>query len=288
MAIDDEIRVRHDNAYIYTKTQYPSQVAWTLGLSFDRLQDKTIGDPIEVISPKLGFMWDITPNTILRSAAFRGLKRSLLNDQTIEPTQVAGFNQNFDDFNGTESWRYGIALDQKFTQDLFGGVEASYRDLKTPLAFSGKDKWNEQLYRAYINWALNPSIALDLEYRFEKFQRQERGGLDDVFPRTESHVAPMGISFFHPSGFFSRLGVTYVHQNVKFFTESASGRNDFFLLDVGLGYRLPKRYGIISFTARNLFNQDFLYQGDHRRTSRDVVPQYQSGRTLLGQITLAF
>ena len=60
-----------------------------------------------------------------RAAAFRVLKRTLITDQTLEPTQVAGFNQFFDDLNGTDAWRYGGAIDQKFTKDLFGGVEFS-------------------------------------------------------------------------------------------------------------------------------------------------------------------
>ena len=68
----------------------------------------------------------------MRAAAFRVLKRTLITQQTLEPTQVAGFNQFFDDFNLTEAWRYGGAIDQKFTKDLFGGVEFSKRDLKVP------------------------------------------------------------------------------------------------------------------------------------------------------------
>jgi hypothetical protein len=44
-----------------------------------------------------------SPGTTLRAAAFRVLKRTLITDQTLEPTQVAGFNQFFDDANLTEA-----------------------------------------------------------------------------------------------------------------------------------------------------------------------------------------
>jgi hypothetical protein len=70
------------------------------------------------------------PATTVRAAAFRVLKRTLVTDQTLEPTQVAGFEQFFDDVNGASSWRYGVGIDQKFASDLFVGVEASKRDLK--------------------------------------------------------------------------------------------------------------------------------------------------------------
>lgn len=286
---DNKISVRHANFYLYTNTRYPSKLTWTLGLSFDKLQDERIGGRIESVNPKVGLLWDISQNTILRMAAFRTVKRPILNDQTIEPTQVAGFNQLFDDFLGTGATRYGIAIDHKFTGDIFAGVEASSRDLVTQLAVSGKDKWHEELYRAYINWILAKSVTLDLEYRFEKFQRNEMSGkLDDSFPTTETHFAPIGINYFHPSGFFSRFGITYIYQKVDFFTESASGHDDFFLFDVRMGFRLPKRYGIISLNVKNLFDQNFRYQGDHRRTNRDVAPLFLPERSILAQITLVF
>lgn len=74
------------------------------------------------MNPKVGFTWEFIPGTTLRAAAFRILKRTLINNQTLEPTQVAGFNQLFDDANLTESWRYGGAIDQKSTENIFGGV----------------------------------------------------------------------------------------------------------------------------------------------------------------------
>ena len=95
------------------------------------------GDSLDVgdkdqFNPKFGITWNPFPATTVRAAVFRVLKRTLITDQTLEPTQVAGFNQFFDDVNGTEAWRYGGAIDQKFTKDIFGGVEFSKRDLKVP------------------------------------------------------------------------------------------------------------------------------------------------------------
>ena len=69
------------------------------------------------------------PSTTLRAAAFRVLKRFFVTNQTLEPTQLAGFNQFFDDLDGTDSTRYGFGLDQRFSPDLYGGFELSWRDL---------------------------------------------------------------------------------------------------------------------------------------------------------------
>ena len=80
-------------------------------------------------NPKFGLVWNPFPSTTVRAAVFRVLKRTLITDQTLEPTQVAGFNQFFDDINATKSWRYGVAIDQKFSLNVYGGVEFSKRDL---------------------------------------------------------------------------------------------------------------------------------------------------------------
>ena len=47
-------------------------------------------------------------------------------------TQVAGFNQFYDDYEATDTWVYGVALDQKFPKDVYFGAEFSYRDLDVP------------------------------------------------------------------------------------------------------------------------------------------------------------
>jgi tetratricopeptide (TPR) repeat protein len=101
--------------------------------------------------------------TTIRGAAFKVLKRTLISNQTIEPTQVAGFNQFFDDANGTEMWRYGVAVDQRFSKSLYGGVELSKRDLKVPfldlpdppappIPELKEADWKESLASVYLHW----------------------------------------------------------------------------------------------------------------------------------------
>jgi len=83
-------------------------------------------------NPKFGVNWYPFDDTTVRAAVFRTFKRTLITDQTLEPTQVAGFNQFFDDVDATEAWVYGIGVDQKFSQNVYGGAEYSYRNLSVP------------------------------------------------------------------------------------------------------------------------------------------------------------
>ena len=119
----------------------------------------------------------------------------MITQQTLEPTQVAGFNQFFDDLNLTEAWRYGAAIDQKFTKDLFGGVEFSKRDLKVPFLIlqlilptlrPKKRTGKKYLARTYLFWTPHPWWALRAQYIFERFKR------DGQFPagvtKADTHV----------------------------------------------------------------------------------------------------
>jgi Tfp pilus assembly protein PilF len=120
----------HLNAYVYTYIDWLRNVTVTLGASADFFEDGDLDE--DQVNPKVGITWTPLPSTTVRGAVFRTLKRTLITNQTLEPTQVAGFNQFFDDADGTEAWRYGVALDQKFSKNLYGGVEYSMRDLDVP------------------------------------------------------------------------------------------------------------------------------------------------------------
>ena len=138
---------QQQTGYVYGNVSLPQPVTWTLGLSYDHFEQG--GLDVKKANPKLGVQWDIAENLRLRAAAFRTVKRALVVNQTIEPTQIAGFNQFFDDFNGTEAWEYGIGLDSRLADGLYFGVEASHRDLNVPQATPGADNlktedWNEK------------------------------------------------------------------------------------------------------------------------------------------------
>ena len=175
--------LQHFNAYAYADVNLLRNVTATLGLSLDSLSGDEDVDKDQV-NPKFGITWNPFAGTTLRAAAFRVIKRTLITDQTLEPTEVAGFNQFFDDLNLTEAWRYGGAVDQKFTSSLFGGVEFSKRDLTVPGLLDLSDPlnpvnrdadWNEYLGRAYLFWTPHRWLALRAQYLVEHFERDLLG-----------------------------------------------------------------------------------------------------------------
>ena len=300
VGLDPELRasastdLQHVNGYAYSYISPLRSLTFTAGLSVDALKGDSldVGDQTEV-NPKFGVTWEPIRGTTLRAAAFRALKRTLITDQTLEPTQVAGFNQFFDDFNGTKSWRYGGAIDQRFTKDVFGGVEVSQRELEFKVIDIISDPTNgstetlnadEHQRRVYLFWTPHPWLALRAEYMFERFELELLA--DDRFELT-THRIPLGINFFHPSGVSTSLTATYWNQHGRFQRittgEVEAGHDRFWTVDAAIGYRLPNRYGFITVGATNLFDEDFKF---FDRDARN--PTIQPTRTVFGKVTLAF
>ena len=264
----NDLDARHTNAYVYSYINPSNRVTFTLGASGDFFKtDDTRSDSRSQFNPKFGVAWNIVPNTTVRAAAFRVLKRTLITNQTLEPTQVAGFNQFYDDIASTESWRYGIGIDQKFSERLFAGVEFSRRDLNVPIQTFGpngttRENAREGVGRAYLFWTPHPWLALSGEYQYERFWNDD--AIAFFFKKVTTHRVPVGFRFFHPSGFSAALRATYFHQDGDFRRQSTgtftSGRDNFWVADAAISYRLPMRYGFITLGVTNLFDRRFKYQ----------------------------
>ena len=295
--IQDSINkdVQHFNVYTYANFSLIKDVTVTLGGSGDFYDPKSSSaEKQNQFNPKAGIVWNPFPSTTVRAAAFRVLRRTLITNQTLEPTQVAGFNQFFDDndINGVRSWRYGGAVDQKLPFNLYGGVEYTRRDMSVPYEELTETStqikradWVEQLARAYLFWTPHTWLALRAAYQYEEFERAKEFTI--FLRRLKTHSVPLGVTLFHPSGFSASLQTTYYHQHGTVFPQGAddfvSGTSDFWLVDAGLSYRLPKRYGIISFGVKNIADRKFRYQETDFKN-----PYIQPSRMAFAQITLAF
>jgi hypothetical protein len=285
---EDSDRPESTNGYLYAPIALGEDAVVTLGASYDSFHTAVFDR--HQLNPKFGVIWNITPSTTLRAAAFRVLKRFFVTNQTLEPTQLAGFNQFYDDLDGTDSTRYGVGLDQRFSRELFGGAEASWRQLTRIYSDRAGEDQDECFYRAYINWALHPNLALAAEYQFEGFRRsQVLANETPMFrdlPRLYTHYVPLHLSYYHRTGFFAKLGTTYVHQEAPD-SEFPETKQDFWVVDAGIGYRLPKRYGLVSLDVKNLFDEEFSYQNSFNRSAQQL-PRFQPERAVFARINLWF
>lgn len=291
-----DLDVRHTNIYIYSYLDLIHDLSLTFGASGDFFDsDRPDSKRRNQFNPKFGIAWTPLQGTTVRGAVSRTLKRTLISDQTLEPTQVAGFNQFFDDFNATTAWRYGGAIDQKLSNTLFGGLEYTFRDLRVPFIASDVDSfkektvdWSEKLLRSYLFWTPREWLALSAGYSWEDLNRARlfSNGAKNV----TTHRVPLAVNIFAPSGLSASLKATYHQQTGDFqrveTTGFRPGHDSFWTIDTSINYRLPKRYGFITFGATNLLNKQFKHfdtdQGAVNQNPR-VIPD----RVIFGKFTFA-
>jgi tetratricopeptide (TPR) repeat protein len=314
---------KHTNLYAYAYVPLPTGLTFTLGLSGDFLDEtgtstmNTIfpdvppGEPSpspaavlgtkNQANPKVGATWSFKSGTTLRAAWFKTLTRTLVTDQTLEPTQVAGFNQFYDEPSATQAKVWGVALDQKLGGRVFGGGEYSRRELTIPFtsiqidpetgdaSVSVEDTpGDERLGRAYLFAAPHPWVTFGAEYEYEKLERSP--DLGGPYSTVKTQRVPLSARFFHPCGIGAFLTVSYFKQDGQFGTINEMGENvfvpgesKFWIVDAGLRYRLPKRYGFIVVGANNLTDERSTYQATDPN-NLEIRP----GRLIYGRVVLAF
>ena len=288
-------------SYGYANIKIPENLIWTVGLSYE--SNESANAELDELNPKLGLQWTVNDHLLLRAAAFKVVRRDFAVDQTIQPTQVAGFNQFFDEVAMTVSKNYGLGVDVRFNDRLFGGLEALRRDLDVPIGtldvpeFYEVERDREIFYSAYVYWMPSHRWAVTGSWLYEQFEVKE-GVLGQLFipkpARLRTLSLPVYVQYFDPSGFFAGMGVSYVNQHVQFLdprslTVSPTQSENFTVVDVGLGYRLPKRWGILSLEARNVFDKQFRFQDYSFQTADATInPRFIPERTLFGRFIINF
>jgi TonB dependent receptor len=293
--------IQHPHGYVYANVNFPQPVTWTLGASYDNYEEEPLDETS--FNPKFGVQWHVTDRLRLRAAAFKVLKPALVNNRTIEPTQIAGFNQFFDDINATKTTRYGVGFDWQLTRDVSIGAEATLRDLDEPLfisSASGEDgvlfeDRDEQYHNLYLYWTPMKRLGVKTEFVYDLFENEIGPSTDpnvggDLPKQVETLSVPIGVTYFDTTGLFAAVGATFVHQDVERFgsTTPGQGNDGFFVVDTAVGYRLPKRYGVVSLGVKNVFDIEFNYQDDSYREFRTEpsTGPYFPDRTLLFRITV--
>ena len=225
------------------------------------------------VDPKLGFIWTPTDATTIRAAATRTMERPLIASQTLEPTQVGGFNQFFDNAEAAQDSRLAVGLDQKLSRDAYTGFELTGARMKVPLFLTDSVEefdWKERAGKAYLYWKV-PSdrqrmllpdwaAALALQYEAGDIRHPEELPGDDGIIRLDTQFASIGLTLFPFEPFFAQWISTHVRQTGQLQAgvgfDSFAVNESFWTTDVSLNYRIPGGRGIFALGAGNVFDRD--------------------------------
>jgi outer membrane receptor protein involved in Fe transport len=271
-----DVSTTNGNLYAYGHWRSPSSgLDLQLGFSVDmfRLKFSFLEEPIDKdrVNPRIGLVWSPWSGTTIRAALASTLKRPFVRSQTIEPTQVAGFNQYFTGFerffgdpNGTISDRAGLAVDQAISDRVKAGIEISRRDLQVPELFQSDVNWDEKsalayLYTSFSAGSWEGAVSFDAEY-----EETERPALDtgpEGILNLETTRVPLALRIFSARGITLRAAATYVRQHGTFSVglgEAIVPKDDeAIIVDFSFEYILPPRKGTILFGVNNAFD-DFI------------------------------
>ncbi|MET0001455.1 MAG: FecR domain-containing protein [Candidatus Thiodiazotropha lotti] len=255
-----------NSGYMYAHIPWPNMTT-VLGLEFSNVDDNDLIDKSQT-NPKFGFIWDATSNTTLRLAALRTLQTSSSIQQTLKPTQVAGFNQLYDDAIGSEAWRYGIGLDSQILSNLYTGIELTRRTVTEPIERAGtlfERDYKQQYHSAYLSWPVSEQYVFGGHYTYDDFEREFTEGVANPNRPAEMKTQTLSLlaKYFHPIGFYSELEAVHVSQVIDFILEDAGTveqEDKFWLGNFSMGLKFPKSKGIIELEVRNLFDRNFNFQ----------------------------
>jgi hypothetical protein len=296
------------NGYAYAKVRGLGPLEITAGMSVESVEapvgflpprDSRIGVadlPFTKtdVSPKVGVTATFGSGTTVRAGVYQRLAPFLGRLQTLEPTQVAGFNAFFEDPGGTRSQNYGIGIDQVFGTRWFLGASYLKRELRipegycaTPDPFSGcafqvateiaeresTDRWGT----AYASAALARWMTIGVSYsrvnrEFDTTSVSPVGLFQD---RISTEQVRPELRFFWPIGIFVRASGTRYDQEVDQFDDLTSTvrttvESAFWVADAAVGYRFPDRWGSFVVEGTNLLNKKFEFY--ERSVQEQVVP----------------
>jgi hypothetical protein len=257
-------------------------------------------DPTDMagLTPGLGAIWRPVRAVTLRAAAGRTIKRPFVANQTLQPTQLAGFNEQFDDLDGTRADWLGLGADLRVNDAIRVGTEVTLRRLTREISVRNQDGNVTHTHRsqsddrgvAYLYWTPSDRFAVSLEVIGGHFSARNRA--DPEIKRVQSLSTPLQLTYSLPSGWFATALASYVAQEVDV-RDAAGGKSDLddhgVLIDLTAGYRLPKRLGIVALEIANLLDQHLSFQDESFRTAGDDVnPRFIPSRTFLATLTLNF
>lgn len=269
------------------------------------------------LSPKAAVIWDVSSKVRVRGAYAQGLGGVSYDESVrLEPTQLAGFSQSFRSLiseslvGSVEAPRHEIlggALDLRpwtrawlslqaealrervdrelgvFDYDAFGSPAA------VPSSTLEELDYSEYNVRAVFNQVVQENWFLEGQYQFTHSSLAR--SLPDIaatpaFLRTTDLTADMHQLGFSPTwqspkGFFVRGEFWEIIQRTGGSAEQPPG-DDFQLLNLFAGYRLPHRRGDVTLGVINLFDQDYHF------SPLSYHPEYTHKRALYTRLRLNF
>ncbi len=248
------------------------------------------------ISPKAGMLWTPLRDTTIRFAYTRSLSGASVDQSyQIEPSQVAGFIQNYrsvipesiaGENAGAKIETYDLSLEQKFRTGTYLGVSGEilystvdrvdgafdFVSFGTPSASTTVNEdldYHEETLQATANQLLGRDWSLGAKYRVSRAVLSDNfvnvpdsviGGFVNFQPRQETkgvlNEVDLTAIYNNPCGFFAEGEALWFDQSSYGYAPAEPG-DDFWQFNLFAGYRFLQRRGEFTVGLLNLAGQNY-------------------------------
>ena len=274
------------------------------------------------ISPKAGMIFTPLKNTTVRFAYTRSLAgASLDQDYQIEPSQVAGFVQNYRSIipesiegenAGAKFETYDLSLEQKFrtgtylalageilysTVDRVDGAfdySPPFQPAAVPSGMNEDLDYQEKTLQATANQLLGQCWSLGATYRLSQAVLNDNypnipasvlGGFYDFQPsqKTRGLLNQLDLTaiYNHPSGFYAESEALWFGQSNYGYTPAEPG-DSFWQFNLFGGYHFLRRRGEVTVGVLNITGQDYSLN------PLNIYNELPRSRTFVARLQLDF
>ncbi len=285
--------------YGYYTVELPDDLWLTGGFAYDRItyprnfQDTPVS-PGQTRRTDLGakgaLIWNPVPELTIRGAYSRSLGGvSIDQDYSLEPVQLAGFDQSFRNIMPVAETGFvsaptfeliGAAMDLRFRTRTYMEVEGqsleSHMDKSIGVYQSTSSgtfpavstlkrfDYRERSLLVTINQLVRNDWSLGVQYRFThsdfKTQFPEIPPPASLPPnlsvRADLHQVTPYVVFNHHSGLFARAEAPWYSQRNYGYTPALPG-DDFYQVNLFAGYRFPHQFGDVTIGLLNVTGTDY-------------------------------
>ncbi len=281
-------------SYAYVKLQ--PDTTFTIGVAHDDLNPSTNG--FDQLQPKFGIVHRLTDNLNVRFAYTQGAGTNPDTPLSLQPTQIAGFPQFFDDGVSSTNEHAAVAVDYVSPDLVSGQIKAVWREseLRIPnlsLTSSALADFELLEISGLLNVFPSASTQLSVNAGYSKVQLGGAffGPSTANAPDTiETAVLPITARYFAPWGTKVEAKGTFVHQDLSPtpFSTLTSTSEDFVTFDLLVSHRFRAGTGDVSVGIKNIFGADFRYQDLNTLLGDAANPSFVNATTFTVAGTIRF
>lgn len=225
-------------------------------------------------NPQGGVFFSPFESSTVRFAAARvlqplvsGLSGGAFARERLLPSHLNGFPLTFNEIELARSDDYEVGWDQRIGEKIFLRVTGFFRDRTIPsgefrqidrfgrrFTFTEPTLFEGESFGGSAVWSQFLTDRLTIVGEYSLLDEDSQG----LFRR--DHQGRLSLFFVSSEGIFWRVQENYLSQDGRLGSEPAEVRA--FTTDASVSYELPEKFGLLSFTVRNLFDRRYRFLAD--------------------------